>query len=343
MGGHLAARLSMKRARAALALLAVLAAPPLFADATLLVYLPAAPVESASRLGEAVSELGAYLSARVPGLALAVRPFRRGEDAAAYLKASSGDVALVLVESSFLLELPEGFAPVPAFRLVRAGKETHRKLVVVASANAELKTLTDLRGRSLTLASSGSETALRFVGRAVFDGAMAPQTWFGTIHAESDELTATADVLYGRSDAALVSEENPLLAANLNKELRTIFTSQPLSLPVLAYRTGALGADQQAALDDALEGLARRPEGKKILDGLRGDGFARIRDGAGRLDRAGLLTLPEAETRAPEVATAAARDLGLPPLPGPDPAKIPFLLGFTVPELPVSAPETAAR
>jgi ABC-type phosphate/phosphonate transport system substrate-binding protein len=311
------------------------------AESTMLVYLPAAPVESASRLGEAVGDLGAYLSTRVPGLELTVRPFRKGEDAVAHLKAAGAEVALVLTEGSFLLEMPEGFGAVPAFRVVRGGKETQRKMVVVASSNADLKTLTDLRGRSLSLASSGSDTALRFVGRVVFDGTVTPQTWFGKVGAESDELTVTADVLYGRVDAALVSEDNPLLATHLGKDLRAVFTSQPLSLPVLAYRTGALRADQQAALDEALESLARRPGGKKILEGLRIDGFTRVREGSGRLDRAGLLSLPETEQREPEVATASVRDLGLPSLPGPDATKIPFLLGFTLPDLP--ATETAGR
>jgi ABC-type phosphate/phosphonate transport system substrate-binding protein len=305
------------------------------AETTLLVYLPAAPVESATRLGEAVGDLGAYLSTRVPDLEVAVRPFRKGEDAADHLKASGREVGLVLTESAFLIEMPDGMNVVPAFRVTRGGKETQRKMVVVASANADLKSLTDLRGHSLSLASSGSEKALLYVGRVVFDGAVVPQAWFGKVSAESDELTVAADVLYGRVDAALVSEDNPLVAGRLGKELRAVFTSQPLSLPVLAYRAGALRADQQAALEDALESLARRPEGKKILEGLRIDGFARIRDGGGRLDRTALLSLPEPETRVPEIATVSARDLGLPPLPGPDATRMPFLLGFTVPELPV--------
>jgi hypothetical protein len=90
--------------------------------------------------------------------------------------------------------------------------------------------------------------------------------------------------------------------------------------------------------------VGRRPEGKKIVDGLRIEGFGRVKDGAGRLDRAGLLSLPGAEARVPEVAIASVRDLVLPPLPGPDAGKVPFLLGFTVPELPpASGGSVAAR
>jgi ABC-type phosphate/phosphonate transport system substrate-binding protein len=313
------------------------------AAGTMVVYLPSAPVESASRLGEAMGDLGDYLTRRVPGLSVTVRPFKRGEDATAYLQSSGADVSLVLCDSSFLLELPSGFAVVPSYRVVRGGKEVQRKLVVVAAAS-DAQSLADLKGKSLSLAGMALDS--RYLGRVVFDGEMAPSTWFGSFVAEPDELASAADVAFGRADAALVSEDNPLVVSRLSaKQLRVVYTSPAVSLPVLAVRPGALPPGQMAALESALDALGRAPGEKKILDGLRMDGFARVKEGAGRYDRAGLLSLPGDERRQPEVVTANARDLGLAPLPGPQGGKVPFLLGFTLPELPmpVLEVETGSR
>jgi ABC-type phosphate/phosphonate transport system substrate-binding protein len=322
-------RATARRAAMALALVGGASAA---SGASMVVYLPSAPVESASRIGEAVTNLGDYLNAHVPGLALTVRPFKRNEDAAAYLQASPAEVAFVLCDSAFLLDLPSGLAVVPSHRQTRAGKETQRKLVVVTAASPA-QSMADLKGKSLSLAATGGS---RYLERVVFDGELAPQSWFGSLVAEPDELAAAADVAFGRADAALVSEDNPLVVSRLSsKELRVLYTSAPISLPVLAFRTGALSATQQAALETALDGLGRRPADQKILDGLRIDGFTRIKDGSGRFDRAALLALPGDERRLPEIATASPRDFGLPALPSPQGGKVPFLLGFTLPDLPM--------
>src|SRR5262249_58101301 len=144
-----------------------------------------------------------------------------------------------------------------------------------------------------------------------------------------------ATVLFGKRDAALVSEDNPLAASHVGKDLRIVYTSPALSLPVLACRAGALSPQQQAALEAALDALGRRPEEKPILEGLKIDGFARIKDGAGRLERAGLLSLPGEERRSPEVAVGGLRDLVLPPLPPIAGGQLPVQLGLTLPDLPM--------
>jgi hypothetical protein len=321
--------------RALLLPLVLAAATAGAAESSLVVWLPATPVESSARVGEAVTDLGAYLNRRVPGLKLTVRPFRRSEDAMTYLQASGRDVSLLLTESAFLMDLPADFSIVPGCRLVRGGKETHRKIVVAGAGDAHASSLVDLKGRSLSLAITGGEQTMRFLGRAVFEGEIAPETWFGKIVPETDELTATADVLYGRADAALVSEDNPLVVSRLGKDLKVVYTSPVLSLPVLVYRSAAVSAGDQAAIETALQALGATAEGKKILEGLRIDGFARIKEGTGRLERAGLLTLPTEERREPEIVVAGVRDLGLPDLPPAEPGKVPFLIGFTLPDLPM--------
>jgi ABC-type phosphate/phosphonate transport system substrate-binding protein len=329
----------MKRLLCA-ALLVASAATASAAETVMVVYLPAAPIESASRLGDAVTELAEYLSKRAPGVTLTVRPFRRSEDATSYIASSMNDVALVVCDASFLLDLPSGFGPVPTHRATRGGKETHRKLVVVGAASAA-QSLADLKGKSLTLAVAEGAGSSRYLSRVIFDGEVAAESWFGKLVPEADEFTATANVLFGRADAGLVSEDNPLLVSHLGKELRTIYTSPALSHSVVAFRQSALGPEQQAALEAALDGLPRQAEGKTIMERLRIDGIARIREGNGRLERAGLLSLPADERRTPEVAGVSLKDVGLPPLPPPTGGKLPLLVGFTLPELPMPALEAS--
>lgn len=308
---------------------------------SLVVCLPATTVESASRLGSAVTDLGAYLDKRVPGLELTVRPFRRAEDAMSYVQSQGRDVALLLTDPLFLLDLPADFVPVPIGRLVRGGKEAQRKIVVMAAGVAATGSLSDLKGHSLSLAVPPGEHASRFLARVIFESAIVPESWFAKLVPETDEFTATANVLFGRTDGALVSEDNPLVLSHLGKELKTVYSSPPVSLPVVSLRSGALSGIQATALEAALVSLAGAAEGKSILEGLGTSGFARVKEGSGPYDRAGLLAIPAEERRQPEVAVLAARDLALPALSAPESSQLPFLLGLTVPDLPVPVLEAA--
>ena len=70
----------------------------------------------------------------------------------------------------------------------------------------------------------------------------------------ADDLIAAANALYGRTDAALVSESNPLLAEHA-RDLRVIHTTAPQPLPVIAF--APMPAADRTALDDALRALPR--------------------------------------------------------------------------------------
>jgi hypothetical protein len=122
----------------------------------------------------------------------------------------------------------------------------------------------------------------RFLERGVFEGELDPSVWFSSIERVTDDFSATADVLYGQREAALVSESNPLLQANLGTALRTLFTSPELSLPVLAIREGALTVDQRRALNQALDAIDATNTsvmGELRMDSLR----AMVPDAAERL------------------------------------------------------------
>lgn len=293
----------------------------------MLVYLPGAPVESPARLGAAVTELAAYLRTRVPGLTLEVEAFRRGEDAAAFLATATRNVMIVVSEPAFLLDLPAELEVVPAFRFARADRATHHKLVVVKADRTDIQSLVDLRGRTLAVASGTAAGAAAYLGQVVFSGELTPERWFGSVRSEPDDSSAVASVLFGDTAAALVSDENALVTARLGTELRAVYTSPPLSRPVVALRSSGLSPAQRLALDRALSDLDQVPEGKSVLAGLNIDSLEAIPDGSGPLERAGLLRLPRAPVRPFDIARPRPVAPDLRRLPALEADQIPYVLG----------------
>jgi hypothetical protein len=236
----------------------------------MLLHLPDAPIESMSRLAEGVTQLAAYIQTAVPDLTLEVKAFRKSEDALAFLEGQKESVALVVCDAAFLLDLPDGFEV--DHRFVRGGKETERKIVVVKSESG-LTSLADLRGRSLAVALSSTDAGARFLNENVFRSEIDAGQWFSAIAHETDDFTAVASVLYGRTDAALVSEDNPLVQTHLGKELTQIYASGPLSLPVVAVRPVSLAPEKIDALQRSLDSLASRPDTEPVRAVLAVEGF----------------------------------------------------------------------
>jgi len=317
-----------------LVMLLLFAATASAQDRTMVVYLPSTPTESATRVAAGVTQLAAYLSERT-GMRIEAKAFRRAEDAAAYLAASAGEAAIVVSDQAFLLDLPPGFDIAPSFRFVRSGRETRRKIVVVRS-NDRATSLAGLRGRALGSAIGSGSGSSAYLARVVFGGEIDPQRWFSRIVREPDDFTATTNVMFGRVDAALVSDDNPLVLANLGKQLREVYASRAVSLPVVAVRT-ALTEAQRAAIEQAFIALPRANDGAAILAGLAIDRFQRIGEGNGPMERGGLLRLPSAATRALEIAMPAVT-IDLPRL-SPLPAdQIPYFLGVELLDLPIPLP-----
>ena len=137
-------------------------------DRTMVVYLPSAPSESATRVAAGIAQLASHLSDRT-GMRIEAKAFRRAEDASAYLAASPNEVAIVVSEPSFLMDLPAGFDIVPSFRFVRGGRETGRKIIVVRR-NDRATSLAGLRGRALATAIGSGRGASAYLARIVFGG-----------------------------------------------------------------------------------------------------------------------------------------------------------------------------
>jgi len=184
---------------------------------TAVVFLPDLPADNEKKLAEAVSASLDQVSAS-SGVPLNVELFRRAEDARAFVSANRDRVGVVISNPEFVSSL--GMDLRPRFQFERGGESTYRRVVVVP-AGSGVRTMSDLRGRSIS----------------VVDGLREPadsEHGFGRVVRAPDDLSAMANVLYGKTDAAYVSEDNPLLSQRATEQ-RIIHASAPISLPVVAF------------------------------------------------------------------------------------------------------------
>jgi phosphonate ABC transporter substrate-binding protein len=314
----------------ALAVLALLAAPLSAAEPpVMLVYLPSVSNQNPREVAAAVTSLAAELGPTLPGPPLEVSFFRRPEDALAFVSAHRARVAFVLCDAAFLLDLAPDLDLEPLFRFTSSGSERERKLLVVKSSGA--KRLADLRGKTLAAVPVPSKSLPAYLGR-VFDDLL-PPGWFGKIEPAQDDFAATASVLYGGADAALVSEQNPLAAGKLGSELRAVYTSAPLSLPVLGARRALVTPKLEEALARVVSGLSSRSEGRSILTGLRIEGLRPIADAG---DRNALAKPASRRPRTYEIALPDISAVPVPQAPAPAAKDLPFVVELEIPEVPIA-------
>jgi hypothetical protein len=212
---------------------------------TVVVFLPDTPAETEKRLAEAATAIVANL-AGASSLPLKIELFRRADDARAFIAANRERIGVIIANPEFIAH---DFAR--RFAFSREGHTTYVRKVIVA-ARSGAKSLADLRGKTI----SGAE--------ALGDDGV------GVTTRVADDLTAAANALYGRTDAALVSESNPLLAEHA-RDLRVIHTTVQQPLPVIAF--APMQAADRAALDDALRALPR-----PSLASLQFSGVVRINE-----------------------------------------------------------------
>jgi tetratricopeptide (TPR) repeat protein len=196
---------------------------------TVVVFLPDTPAETEKKLAEAATAIVGSL-ASASSLPLKTELFRRADDARAFIAANRDRIGVIISNPQFIAH---DFAP--RFAFSREGRTTYERKVVVP-ARSSAKTLADLRGKTI----SGSE--------GLGDDGVSVSTRV------ADDLTAAANALYGRTDAALVSESNPLLAEHA-RDLRVIHTTASQPLPVIAF--APMPVADRSALDDALRALPR--------------------------------------------------------------------------------------
>lgn len=301
----------------------------------LVVHLPAVPIENASRAAAALTELGQALGTGA-ALDLRVEIFRRWKDAYDYLEANSDRVALVLSEASFLLDLPPGVELQPAYRFVRNGQEVYRRLLVVRAERDELQEPADLDGASVVVVETAGANLYRFLSDEAFAGRLDPAESFQLVR-EEDDFSATANVLFQQADAALVAEYNPLLAAHLGDDLRSVYTSPPLSLPVLSIGP-SLDPGRRQALAQTVLDLPRTAPGP-----LQELGIERLNSVP---DPGSLWTNRQQAPRALEIALPSDMSTELPPLvlpPAPQAGALEYGVTVTLPSVPLPEPTLPAN
>jgi tetratricopeptide (TPR) repeat protein len=186
---------------------------------TAIVYLPDAPVENDKRLAEAMSGV-------LPGMQTEF--FRRAEDARSFFAANRARVGVVVSLPDFVSEL--GGELVPRFQFVRNGSTSYRRVVAVAASN---------RATPKTLSTAIPDAAV--------------EKNFASVVRTPDDMTAAANALYGKTDAAIVSEANPLLL----RGLRVLQNAGSDPLPVIAL--APMLAEDRTALESALRAMAAHP------------------------------------------------------------------------------------
>jgi tetratricopeptide (TPR) repeat protein len=196
---------------------------------TVVVFLPDTPAETEKKLAEAATAIVGNLAAS-SSLPLKTELFRRADDARAFIAANRDSVGLVIANPEFIAR---DFAPRYAFS--RDGRTTYVRKVVVPQ-RSKAKSLADLRGKTISGVDALGDDGVELTTRV------------------SDDLTALANALYGHTDAALVSEANPLLAEHAH-DLRVVHTTAPQPQPVVAF--APMPAADRTALDDAIHSLSR--------------------------------------------------------------------------------------
>jgi tetratricopeptide (TPR) repeat protein len=194
---------------------------------TVVVFLPDTPAETEKRLAEAATAIVGNL-ANASSLPLKTQLFRRADDARAFIAANRDSVGVVIANPEFI---PHGFAA--RYSFTHDGRTTYERKVVVP-VHSKVKSLADLRGKTISAADALGDDGVSVTTRV------------------ADDLTALANALYGRTDAALVSEWNPLLAEHA-AELRVVHTTVPQPQPVVAF--APMPASDRAAIGDALRAL----------------------------------------------------------------------------------------
>lgn len=301
---------------------------PAQAQQALVVHIPSSPIEGATRQAAAVTTLASLLSAEVDGLDLEPQLFRRLTDAQAFLDQSRERAVLVLSDAAWVPDLAsQGYEP--AFQLNRGGSDTYRRLLVVP-ANSDAQTLADLRGKSLTVVDTTPSSGA-FLRQAVFSGELDAADWFSGVSSEVDDFAAVNSVLFGTSDATLAADYNPLLASNLDSELRAVYRSPPLPLPVMSWRVdgdGALDAATRSALERAMSGLGGSADGQALMAELGIDTFAPVGSRGERLVR-----LPESADKAFEISAPAGGALRVEPPAPPSSGTLTYRLAIELPKV----------
>ncbi len=178
--------------------------------------------------------------------------------------------SLAVLEPPLYFKLSQTIKMIPL--AVLEGKDLVSKQVHLIVSNKRVKTIDDLKGK--TLWTTFAESPL-YLSRVVFKGKIDAQRYF-TLHPVRQALKAVRAVLTGKADAAIIDNGQWTHAKKLKggNSLRVIFTSDKLpALPVVAFPK-SLNSQTQNKLVSVLTKLCKDKQGAAICREMFLDRFA---------------------------------------------------------------------
>ncbi|MBI2569237.1 MAG: PhnD/SsuA/transferrin family substrate-binding protein [Candidatus Schekmanbacteria bacterium] len=154
---------------------------------------------------------------------------------------------------------------------VAGGDEPRHQLSVVVRRDSDIKTLADLRGRSLIAVEFWGRNRKRFE-RLVFDGKVALDEVGRFEHSPSSTSSLMA-VHYKSAEVGVVSDRllealSPRTMA-IWRAIRVVHKSPPIPMAVVATTEGELSGEALKAGLEAATSLHNTPEGKRWVDYTR--------------------------------------------------------------------------
>lgn len=158
-----------------------------------------------------------------------------------------------------------------------AGNFTETYLIL-AHRDGPVRTLHDLRGRTLLLnASPRTCLALPWLSLLLHDQKLPPASrLLAGIGTEAKAANAVLPVFFHKADACLVTRTNFDTMRELNPQLglqlRVLAESPPVTPTMLVFRAG-FASPHNSIIMDTLNGLERNPAGRQILIIFQSDGL----------------------------------------------------------------------
>lgn len=198
---------------------------------------------------------------------ITVRTFESARHLSRALTAET--VNLIILDSWSYLEMTgDGLEPV--FVPSDQGRVTRRYLLL-ARSGGNLKTLLDLRGRSLNLlAAPNANLGVHWLRVLLSDRKLGmAEAFFGVLEDHTDPMAAVLPVFFGKRDAVLVDATKFELMTELNPQLNSleaIDASEPLVNAVICLgRSGWSSERFRQDLVQAMAELHLKPAGQQIL------------------------------------------------------------------------------
>jgi ABC-type phosphate/phosphonate transport system substrate-binding protein len=151
------------------------------------------------------------------------------------------------------------------------------KAYLVVHKDSPVRTVADLKGKTLTLINQTREHCHLFLERRCLGGEQKPKQFFGEVNKYGDADDALADVVDELAQAALVDglalENYRKTRPNRAAKLRVLLESEPFPAGVVAYNPATLDEATLQRFRDGMVTANQTKRGKELLNMVRMTGF----------------------------------------------------------------------